>query len=258
MPDIEVLALLLAASFLAGFVDAIAGGGGLVLFPALMLGLPVDTPIPTLLGTNKFAAATGTTAAALRFLSAGTVGRRDFIPPLVAGAGGAVAGAMLAYRLDAEVLRPVMLALLASMLVVTLLKPGLGREHSPRHGLARQRSLATLVALATGFYDGFFGPGTGTLLIFAYVGLLGFDFLRASALAKSANWGSNFGALVLFLGNGSWIPPLALALAVANLAGGGLGANLAIGKGSVWVRRVFVVVVACLLLRLAWQVISGE
>lgn len=254
MPDIDVLALLLAASFLAGFVDAVAGGGGLVLFPALMLGLPVGTPIPTLLGTNKFAAATGTTAAAWHFLKSGTVGRREFVPPLVLAAAGAVAGARLAYRIDPEVLRPVMVLLLAGMLAFTLFRPDVGRLHAPRFAPGAQAAIGTGVALALGFYDGVFGPGTGSLLIFAYVGLLGFDFLRASALAKAANWGSNFGALVLFMSQGSWIPALAVPLAAANLVGGRLGAGFATGKGAVWVRRVFVVVVSALLIRLGWQV----
>lgn len=256
MPGIEVVALLAGASLLAGFVDAIAGGGGLILLPALMVGLPASTPIPTLLGTNKAAAVVGTSAAASQFLRAGLVGWRDLLGPVVAAMAGSAAGAHFAYQVDPSLLRPAMVVLLAGMLAFTLLKPDAGRLHAPRHAEPLRRGLSAGIALALGFYDGIFGPGTGSLLIFLNVGVLGYDFLRASALAKAANWGSNVAALALFLSHGSWIPGLALALAAANLAGGLLGARLAIGRGAAWVRWVFVAVVSALLLRLGWQVLA--
>jgi len=257
VPDIEVILLLVAASGLAGFVDAVAGGGGLILLPALMLGLPASTPIPTLLGTNKFAAVTGTSAAAYQFLRAGLVGWRDLLGPVAAAMAGSAVGAHLAYRVDPTVLKPLMVVLLAGMLAFTLVRPDHGRVHDPRYGLPARRALSSLVALCIGFYDGIFGPGTGTLLIFLNVSVLGYDFLRSSALAKAANWGSNLAALALFLWHGSWIPGLAVILAASNLVGGRLGAGLAIGKGSAWVRWVFVGVVTVLLGRLAWQVATG-
>jgi uncharacterized protein len=256
VPAPEIVALLAAASLLAGFVDAIAGGGGLILLPALMVGLPSSIPIPTLLGTNKTASVVGTSAAASQFLRAGLVGWRDLLGPVAAAMAGSAAGAHFAYQVDPSVMRPALVVLLAGMLVFTLLKPDLGRLHAPRHEPAVRRGLAAAIALAVGFYDGIFGPGTGTLLIFLNVGVLGFDFLRSSALAKAANWGSNVAALALFLSHGSWIPSLALVLAVANLAGGFLGARLAIGRGAAWVRWVFVTVASALLLRLGWQVFA--
>ncbi len=258
MPGFDIVAMLVVASGLAGFVDAVAGGGGLILLPALMVGLPSSTPIPTLLGTNKVAALTGTTAATFQFLKADLVDWRDLLGPVVAAMAGSAVGAHLAYRIDPSILKPVMVGLLASMLVFTLLRPDHGKVHAPRHGEGTRRGISVGIALCLGFYDGIFGPGTGSLLIFLNVSLLGYDFLRSSALAKAANWGSNLAAMTLFLWNGSWIPALALVLAVANLLGGRLGARLAIGKGSAWVRWVFVVVVTALLARLAWQVASGE
>ncbi len=258
MPGIEIVALLVVASGLAGFVDAVAGGGGLILMPALLLGLPASTPIPTILGTNKFAAATGTSAAAYQFLKADLVGWRDLVGPVLAAMAGAAVGAHFAYQVDPAILRPLMVALLAGMLVFTLVRPEHGRQHAPRFSLGTRRGLSTLIALCIGFYDGIFGPGTGSLLIFLNVGILGYDFLRSSALAKAANWGSNLAALALFLWNGSWIPALAVVLAVANLAGGRIGARLAIGKGNTWIRWIFVGVVAILLARLAWQVATGS
>jgi hypothetical protein len=243
------------AALLAGFIDAIVGGGGLITVPALMIALPTGTPLPTLLGTNKVVACTGTTMAAGKFLWSGTLSWREMVRPVAASALGASGGVWLTYRIHGDFLRPVMLGLLVAMLAFTLLKPDLGHIHAPRFGLGHQRGLATLIAMVLGFYDGFFGPGTGSLLIFLFVAVLGFDFLRASALAKSVNWASNLTAMGLFLWQGSWIPSVALSMAAANGAGGYLGARVALSKGSHWVRGVFIGVVGALILRLGWQVL---
>lgn len=243
------------AALLAGFVDAIVGGGGLITVPALMIGLPAGTPLPTLLGTNKVVAVTGTTMAAGKFLRSGTLSWREMVGPVLASALGASGGVWLTYRVHGDFLRPVMLGLLVAMLAFTLLNPDLGHLHAPRFGLSHQRGLAALIALSLGFYDGFFGPGTGSLLIFLFVATLGFDFLRASALAKSVNWASNFTAMGLFVWQGSWIPSVALGMAAANGVGGYLGAHVALSKGSRWVRGVFIGVVGALILRLGWQIL---
>lgn len=245
------------AALLAGFVDAIVGGGGLITVPALMIGLPAGTPLPTLLGTNKVVAVTGATMAAGKFLRSGTLSWREMVGPVLASALGAAGGVWLTYRVHGDFLRPVMLGLLVAMLAFTLLNPDLGRLHAPRFGLSHQRGLAALIALSLGFYDGFFGPGTGSLLIFLFVAILGFDFLRASALAKSVNWASNLTAMGLFVWQGSWIPSVALGMALANGLGGYLGAHVALSKGSRWVRGVFIGVVGALILRLGWQLLRG-
>ncbi len=257
MPTLPVLLLLNLAALLAGFVDAIVGGGGLITVPALMLGLPAGTALPTLLGTNKFVAVTGTTVAAGKFLRSGVLSPREMVAPVLASALGASVGVWLTYRIQPTFLRPLMLGLLVVMLAFTLFKPALGKLHAPRFGLHRQRSLAAGIALLLGFYDGFFGPGTGSLLIFLFVAVLGFDFLRASALAKSVNWASNVTSMVLFVAQGSWLPSVAIGMAVANGLGGYLGARVALSKGSGWVRGVFIVVVGALILRLGWQVWQG-
>jgi len=243
------------AALLAGFIDAIVGGGGLITVPALMIALPTGTPLPTLLGTNKVVACTGTTMAAGEFLRSGTMSWREMVGPVLASAFGASGGVWLTYRVHGDFLRPVMLGLLVAMLAFTLLKPDLGHIHAPRFGLSHQRGLANFLAMALGFYDGFFGPGTGSLLIFLFVAVLGFDFLRASVLAKSVNWASNLAAMGLFLWQGSWIPSIALSMAAANGLGGYVGARVALSKGSRWVRGVFIGVVGALILRLGWQVL---
>ncbi len=257
MPSLPIMAFLVVASFLAAFLDAIVGGGGLITVPALLLGLPAGVPLPTLLGTNKVAAVTGTTVAAGKFLRAGAIAPREMVGPVLASAAGASLGVWLTYHVHADFLRPLMLVLLVAMLAFTLFKPEMGKLHAPRFGLSHQRGLAAGIAFSLGFYDGFFGPGTGSLLIFLFVVILGFDFLRASALAKSVNAASNITSVVLFVSQGSWLPSVALAMAAANGVGGFLGAQVALKKGSTWVRGVFIVVVSALIVRLAWQVWHG-
>jgi len=254
------LALLALASLAAGFMDAVVGGGGLITMPALMLGLPAGTPLPTILGTNKVLACTGTTMAAGKFLRSGVMRWQDMVGPVLASMAGACGGVALAYFLHGRfeaLLRPLMLALMVAMLAFTLLQPDLGKLHAPKFGLGHQRGWAMAIALCLGFYDGFFGPGTGSVLIFLFVAVLGFDFLRSSALAKSVNWASNITAMSLFLWNGSWIPVVALSMAVANGIGGYLGAHVALAKGSSWVRAMFIAVVGALIVRLGWQVWFG-
>jgi len=245
------------AALLAGFIDAVVGGGGLITVPALMIALPAGTPLPTLLGTNKVVAGTGPPRGAGKSLRWGTLAWRGMVGPVAASALGAIGGVWLTYRVHGDFLRPVMLGLLVAMLAFTLLKPDLGHLHAPRFGLSHQRGLAALIAMGLGFYDGFFGPGTGSLLIFLFVAILGFDFLRASALAKSVNWASNVTAMGLFVWQGSWIPSIALGMALANGLGGYLGAHVALNRGSRWIRGLFIGVVGALILRLGWQVLRG-
>lgn len=257
MLSLPVLLLLMLAALLAGFIDAVVGGGGLITVPALMLGLPAGTPMPTLLGTNKVVAVTGTTLAAGKFVQAGTLDWREMVLPVLASGVGSAGGVWLTYHMHADFLRPLMLGLLVAMLAFTLLKPDLGSLHAPRFGLAHQRGLAALISVCLGFYDGFFGPGVGSVLIFLFVAVLGFDFLRSSALAKAVNWASNITAMGLFVLQGSWLPTVALSMALANGAGGYLGAHVALTRGSRWVRAVFIGVVGALVLRLGWQVLRG-
>lgn len=248
-----MLVLLGGAAFLAGFIDAVVGGGGLISMPALMLGLPGTTPLPVILGINKLQSTTGTTLAAWKYLRSGILHWQEMAWPVVAAMIGACGGVALAYRLKGDFLRPLMLILMVAMLLWTLFKPAQGQVHAPRFGLSHQRGLAVLISLVLGFYDGFFGPGTGSILIFLFVAVLGFDFLRASALAKSVNWASNLAAMALFVWHGSWIPEVALAMALGNGAGGYLGAHLALEKGTRFVRGFFICVVSALILRLGWQ-----
>lgn len=259
VPSIPVLAFLVLAALLGGFVDAVVGGGGLITLPALLIGLP-GQPLTTILGTNKVVACTGTTVAAGAFLHSRAVGIRELAAPVILAMMGAAGGVATAYLVQGRLasrMAPFLFLLLAGMLAFTLLKPDMGRVHSPRLGLRYQRCMAGLIALVVGFYDGFLGPGTGSLLIFLFVGILGFDFLRASALAKGVNWASNLSAVVVFLAHGSWLPTIAIIMALGNGLGGYLGARTALAKGSAWVRGLFLAVVGALLLRLGWKAFLG-
>ncbi|BDU71199.1 TSUP family transporter [Mesoterricola silvestris] len=253
------LALLALAALLAGFVDAIVGGGGLITIPALMLGLPAGTPITTVLGTNKVVASTGATFATAQFIRAKVLTLREMVAPVACSMTGAGLGVWMAYLLQGKGdawFRPVMVGLMVVMLAFTVFRPDLGKVHAPKYGLHHQRGLAALISFALGAYDGFFGPGTGSILIFLFVAVLGFDFLRSSGLAKSVNWASNVASLVLFVSRGSWIPVVGLSMALGNGLGGYLGARTALTRGSGLVRAVFIAVVSALILRLGWQMMG--
>jgi uncharacterized membrane protein YfcA len=195
-----------------------------------------------------------------QYWRARVLGWREFVGPVVASMIGAAFGVWLAYLLEGKYradLRPVMLVMLVAMLAFSLLRPDLGSRHAPRLALRSERGAAILIAFALGLYDGFFGPGTGTILIFLFVTVLGFDFVRASALAKGVNWASNIASLVVFVSQGSYVLVLALAMAVGNGLGGYMGARTALARGARWVRVLFILVVCALILRLAWQVLRG-
>jgi len=258
MPSPTIFLFLLLAAGLAGFIDGAVGGGGLISIPALFLGLP-NHPTTTILGTNKVVASTGTTFAAAQFVHSRIIPFREMIYPMLAAGTGAVFGAKTAYyfqgRFEAH-MRPLMLAMMIGMLLFTLLKPNIGTTHTPRYSVRNQGLFATIFSFVIGFYDGFFGPGTGTLMIFCFVAILGFDFLRASALSKTVNWASNIASLAFFLTKGSWLPLIAVSMAAANGIGGYLGAKTALAKGSKWVRTLFTIVVTALIFRLAWQMFA--
>jgi hypothetical protein len=250
-PDMP-LVVATCASAAAGFVNAIAGGGGLVSIP-ILLGLYPVAPPAALFGTNKAAMVCGTLQAA------GTYGRhvrlpwRMLVPAIGAAVAGGVAGAGLVTLVSSAWLRPLVPVMLGLVLVHTLLRREAGREHGPRFSPRAEAAAGSAIAGGLGLYDGFFGPGTGSFLIHLLVRTLGFDFLHAVACAKILNAATNLGALGTFAwtGNVWWI--LALPMAVANVAGSWLGSRLALRHGSGFVRAVFIAVVAALVLKTAYD-----
>ena len=237
-----------SASLLAGFVDAIVGGGGLILVPALFTILPTTHPA-TLFGINKSASLWGTAIAAVQYGRRVEMRWRALLPAAGAGLVGGFTGAWAVTVFSPGILRKLLPVVLLAVLLYTLVKKRLGHEHAPRlHGRA-EAAAAAAIGLVLGFYDGFFGPGTGSFLVFLFVRVLGYDFLHASASAKLVNVATNLAALTLFALKGHVWWNYALALAVANVLGSLLGTRMALRHGAGFVRIAFLLIVTALILK---------
>ncbi|WP_156761482.1 TSUP family transporter [Microbacterium karelineae] len=258
MPDIDLLtiALLIVAGLVAGWVDAVVGGGGLVQLPAMML-VPGIAPLQAL-ATNKVASIMGTSVAAVTFARRVRPDPRTAIPLAVMALLGAIVGAMIATFIPEEAFTPIILVVLIAVGAFTVLKPKMGVHANRRWHGARHVIAAALIGLAVGTYDGALGPGTGSFFVILLVSVLGYAFMPASALGKIANFCTNLGALIFFVPAGHVLWGLGLAVGAANLVGGYIGARMAVSKGSRFVRIVFIVVVAVLILKLAYDLVMGS
>lgn len=248
------VALVLAAAFTAGCVDAIAGGGGLIQLPTLFGVYPNAIPA-TLLGTNKFASIFGTGNAAWHYTRRVKIPWRMLLPLMAMVLITSAVGAVVATHISADTYRPLVPIFLTLMLVVVLRNRYFGIEHRPRTFLRHQHAIAMVLIAAVGFYDGFFGPGTGSLLIFAFVRLYGYDFVNAAACAKVLNVVTNLAAIAWFATTLHIMLLLAAGMAISNIAGSTLGTYLAIRGGNVLIRNVFIVIVLALILRTLWVVV---
>lgn len=240
------------ASGLAGFVDAIVGGGGLVLLPALFATFATAAPA-TLMGTNKGAAIWGTAIASWQYSQRVQLRWPTLLPAALAGFVGAFAGAWAVTVLSPDFLRKLLPLVLLAVLAYTLAKKDLGQHHAPRLAPRAEWLTASLIGASLGFYDGFFGPGTGSFLVFLLVRVLGYDFLNASASAKVLNVATNIAALILFALKGHVWWHLALPLAVANVLGSLLGTWMALRHGASFVRGIFLAVVSALILKTGYD-----
>ncbi len=243
--------LALASGF-AGFIDAMAGGGGLIQLPALLIGIS-DKPIPMILGTNKVPSIFGTSSAAFAYFKKV---KPDLHATLYMGAPafiGSIVGARLASSFPKEVFRPLIVVLLVSVALYTWKKPDLGMHENLRFARRHQNLALLLCGSVIGFYDGIFGPGTGTFLVFILVGLIGYAFLKASATAKLVNIATNFGAILSFQLTGHIWWKLGLLLAFANITGAIIGARLAIRGGSPLVRKAFLLVTTILIAKVGYD-----
>ncbi|WP_017760400.1 TSUP family transporter [Pseudacidovorax intermedius] len=240
------------ASLTAGFMDAIVGGGGLVLVPALFAAFP-DTAGATLLGTNKSASVWGTAASAGQYLRRVRLPWRSLSVAAVLAFGGSLMGAWVVTWVPTDALRKALPIVLGALLLYTLARKDLGLTHQPRFTGKAELAATGAVGLMLGFYDGIFGPGTGSFLIFLFVRWLGHDFLHASASAKVINIMTNLGALLLFGLKGHVIWTLGLAMAVANIGGSLIGTRLALRHGAGFVRGAFIVVVSALICKTAYD-----
>jgi len=244
-------------AFLAGLVDSVAGGGGLIQIPALLLLLPdvKNAPMAVVFGTNKLVSICGTTAAFIQYARQVPMAWGVVAPATGAAFVCSFLGAMAVSHLPNWFLRPLVLILLTAVWLYTLWRKDLGATHAPKWRGMAQIALAMATGGGIGFYDGFFGPGTGSFLIFAFVGIFGFDFLSASAGAKLINVGTNLAALMFFAVSGHIRYEVALPMALCNVSGSLVGTRLALKRGSKFVRIFFLWIVAAMIIRYGWEVL---
>lgn len=246
------LLLVSLASLLAGFVDAIVGGGGLILVPALFAVFPTTHPA-TLFGVNKGASIWGTAAATVQYARRVDLPWHSLLPAAVICFAGSMVGAWTVTQISPDFLRRVLPLVLLGVLAYTLARKDMGRHHAPQFTGRRETAAASLLGLTIGFYDGFFGPGTGSFFVFLFVRWLGYDFLHASASAKLLNTTSNLAALLLFAWKGHVWWHFVVVMALANVVGSLLGTRLALKHGSGFVRGVFIVVVSALIVKTTYD-----
>ncbi|MEU2681888.1 TSUP family transporter [Streptomyces sp. NPDC007107] len=258
MPEITLttLVLLCLAAAAAGWIDAVVGGGGLLLLPALLLGLP-HVPAAHILGTNKAVAIVGTSGAAVTYVRKAPVQVGTAVRIGLMALAGSMTGAFFAAGISSDVLRPVIMVVLLAVAAFVMLRPSFGAAagDGTDRKVTRSRYVTAIVLVGggIGFYDGLFGPGTGTFLVLALTAVLHLDLVTASATAKIVNVCTNGGALAMFAYQGTVLWQLAALMAVFNLAGGMFGARMALRKGSDFVRGVLLVVVFSLVAKLGFD-----
>lgn len=247
-PTLIKLALLTAAAMLAGFVDSIAGGGGLIALPAL---LAVGVPPHMALGTNKMQSCFGSGTASLRYAGSGLVKREKLGVGIVFTLIGAAIGTWLIQMISADFLSKLIPFFLTAIFLYTLFSPDMGKQE--RHCRVHKGMFYTVSGLLLGFYDGFFGPGTGSMWTIALVALAGLDLKSATANTKITNFTSNIVALTVFLIGGNVVFLAGGLMAVGQIIGAWLGSHLVINKGTRFVRIFFLCVVAVTIINLYWK-----
>lgn len=253
--QLSTVLMVIIAGLAAGWIDAVVGGGGLIQLPIMLL-IPGITPVQAL-ATNKMGSIFGTTTSAITYYRRAHPDLRTALPMAGIALIGSFAGAIVATIIPAEIIKPVIVLALIAVLLFTALKPTAGTLTELRYDGATHLTIACLIGLSVGFYDGVLGPGTGSFLIIAMVMFLGYSFLAASAKAKIVNLATNAGALMFFLPSGHLLWGLGLILGVSNMIGGYIGARMAISKGAKFVRVIFLVVVSVLIVRLGWDVVAA-
>ena len=249
------IALLVLAALAAGFVDAVVGGGGLIQLPAMLIGLP-GASVVQIAATNKLASFCGTSISAATYFRRIRPDPRTFLPLMLAAFVGSFGGALIASLMPRSAFDPIILVALVLVGAYVWFKPSVGSLTQLRYSGGTHLSAVLMTGLAVGFYDGSIGPGTGSFFVFALVGLLGYNFLEASAKAKLANWATNLAALVVFVPQGAVMWQLGLLMAAANITGGYVGARVAMARGARFVRIFFLVVVSALVVRLGGGVLG--
>lgn len=249
------LVLLALTAFSAGFIDAVVGGGGLIQLPFLLITFP-SLPIPVIFGTNKLAALCGTSVAAVRYARFVKFNVPLLITISLFCAAASFGGAKVVNLINPAVLKPLILLILVVVAIYTFIKKDFGLLRTKDLAASKLLLFGSCIGLAVGFYDGFFGPGTGSFFVLAFVLVLGFDFVHASAYAKVVNCVTNVAALVVFVKDGNVLYPLAILLAVFNMTGSFVGSHFALKRGNTFVRGVFLLIVSILILKFGYDVLG--
>jgi uncharacterized membrane protein YfcA len=245
--DLTTLAFLMTAGFFAGLVVAMAGGGGLISLPALVA---AGIPPHTALATNKVQSAIGTTMSAWRYAHAGHIERRIALTGFIAAFAGSMSGAFVVMQVSGESLESLIPAMIIVVGVITFVRKNFGAHDTFTEASAGTLVGAAAFAFALGFYDGFFGPGTGSFLAFGFILFFQFGFVRATGNAKVTNLASNYAAIVAFVIGGHVAWTAALAMGAMNITGAWIGAGLAMRGGVRIIKPVFGVVLVALLVKI--------
>lgn len=248
-----IIILLCLTAFAAGFIDAVVGGGGLIQTPIGLILLP-NLPVSTVVGTLKVPAFSGTSFAAYQYLKKVDMNWKLLAIMMVLAFPSAFLGSTVLTYVSNDFMKPLLLIVLSLLVIYTYAQKNFGQHIEKTHSERTQILYAVLISFIVGFYDGFIGPGTGSFFVLAFIVLLGFDFLHASANAKMVNLATNFGSICLFMIKGKIIWSVAIPMAVCNGIGGWMGAKLAINKGNKFIRIFFLVVVIGTLIRFGYDV----
>ena len=251
--EIGQIVLLCIAAFIAGFVDAISGGGGLIQTPAALV-LLSGHPVVSVIASIKIPSLSGTSLAVVQYLKKVSVNWQLVTVTCVVAFFASFAGSELLTMVSNSFMKPVLLVVLTAVAIYTFLKKDFGQHEAKDHSPQKEMVYAVFISLIIGFYDGFIGPGAGSFLILAFINFLGFDFLKANAHAKFVNLSTNLGSMTFFAISGKIIYTVALPMALCNATGGFLGARLAILKGNAFIRIFFLIVVSATILRFAYDV----
>jgi uncharacterized membrane protein YfcA len=248
-----ILILLCLVAFVAGFIDAIVGGGGLIQTPVGLILLP-NLPVSSVVGSLKIPSFSGTSFAAIQYLKEVDINWKLLATMMILAFPSAFLGSTLLTYVSNDFMKPLLLAVLSLLVVYTYAQKNFGQHIVKTNSDRTQVLYAVLISFVVGFYDGFIGPGTGSFLVLAFIALMGFDFLHASASAKMVNLATNFGSICLFILKDKIIWSIAIPMAISNAFGGWLGAKLAINKGNKFIRIFFLIVVVGTLIRFAYDV----
>jgi uncharacterized protein len=248
-----ILIFLCFAAFFAGFVDAIVGGGGLIQTPMGLILLP-NLPVATVIGSLKIPAFCGTSFAAFQYNKKVDLNWKLLSIMMALAVPSAFLGSTLLTYVSNYFMKPLLLIVLSFLAIYSYTKKNFGELVERNISSKTQIINAIGISFVVGFYDGFIGPGTGSFLVVAFIALMGFDFLHASANAKMVNLATNFGSIVLFIIKGKIIWVIAIPMAICNAIGGFIGAKLAISKGNKFIRIFFLIVVVGTLIRFGYDV----